>query len=163
MANIPPTKKEEMLLKILVKRFSKEKLFQELVDIQSHGMESNKVRNSAKLIGIDVPKMIDSQYLNYAINNYNKIRNNDFPDEFERMMTLNVQVSTTEIRRVGAVYGMTLPVLKSFSQELKEDVEDNIWDYDPEFEDDDTYDTEVVNVEIGYPEIKLPWHNVVIE
>jgi len=163
MANIPPTKKEKMLLKILVKRFSKEKLFQELVDIQSHGMESNMVRNSAKLIGIDVPKMIDSQYLNYAINNYNKIRNNDFPDEFERMMTLNVQVSTTEIRRVGAVYGMTLPVLKSFSQELKEDVEDNIWDYDPEFEDDDTYDTEVVNVEIGYPEIKLPWHNVVIE
>lgn len=163
MANIPPTQKEKMLLKILVKRFSKEKLFQELVDIQSHGMESNMVRNSAKLIGIDVPKMIDSQYLNYAINNYNKIRNNDFPDEFERMMTLNVQVSTTEIRRVGAVYGMTLPVLKSFSQELKEDVEDNIWDYDPEFEDDDTYDTEVVNVEIGYPEIKLPWHNVVIE
>jgi len=163
MANIPPTKKEKMLLKILVKRFSKEKLFQELVDIQSHGMESNMVRNSAKLIGIEVPKMIDSQYLNYAINNYNKIRNNDFPDEFERMMTLNVQVSTTEIRRVGAVYGMTLPVLKSFSQELKEDVEDNIWDYDPEFEDDDTYDTEVVNVEIGYPEIKLPWHNVVIE
>lgn len=163
MANIPPTKKEKMLLKILVKRFSKEKLFQELVDIQSHGMESNMVRNSAKLIGIDVPKMIDSQYLNYAINNYNKIRNNDFPDEFERMMTLNVQVSTTEIRRVGATYGMTLPVLKSFSQELKEDVENNIWDYDPDFEDDDTYDTDVVNVEIGYPEIKLPWHNVVIE
>ena len=121
------------------------------------------VRNSAKLIGIDVPKMIDSQYLNYAINNYNKIRNNDFPDEFERMMTLNVQVSTTEIRRVGATYGMTLPVLKSFSQELKEDVENNIWDYDPDFEDDDTYDTDVVNVEIGYPEIKLPWYNVVIE
>ena len=54
-------------------------------------------------------------------------------------------------------------VLKSFSQELKEDVENNIWDYDPDFEDDDTYDTDVVNVEIGYPEIKLPWYNVVIE
>lgn len=163
MANIPPTQKEKMLLKILVKRFSKEKLFQELVDIQSEGMESNMVRNSAKLIGVEVPRRIDSQYLNYAINNYNKIRNNDFPSEFERMMTLDVQVSTSEIRRVSAVYGMTLPVLKSFSQELKEDVEKNIWDYNPEFEDDDTYDTEVVNVEIGYPEIKLPWHNVVIE
>ena len=80
MANIPPTKKEKMIMKVLVKRFSKQQLFQELVDIQSQGMTSNMVQTSAKLVGIDVPPRIDSQYLNYAINNYDKIQNNDFPD-----------------------------------------------------------------------------------
>ena len=94
MANIPPTKKEKMIMKVLVKRFSKQQLFQELVDIQSQGLISNMVQTSAKLVGIDVPPRIDSQYLNYAINNYDKIQNNEFPDQFERMMTLESIVTS---------------------------------------------------------------------
>ena len=78
MANIPPTKKEKMIIKVLVKRFSKKILFQELVDIQSQGMISDMVRNSSKLVGIDIPSEIDSQYLNYAINNYDEIQNNNY-------------------------------------------------------------------------------------
>jgi hypothetical protein len=74
MANIPPTKKEEMIMKVLVKRFSKQELFQELVDIQSIGMSSNMVENSAKLIGLKVPRKTDSQYLNYAVQNYEQIK-----------------------------------------------------------------------------------------
>jgi hypothetical protein len=163
MANIPPTKKEKMIMKVLVKRFSKEKLFQELVDIQSQGMTSDMVRNSSKLVGIDVPRQIDSQYLNYAINNYDKIQNNDFPDQFERMMTLGATMITTEIREMGSRYTLTYPVLKSFSDELKKDVDYNVWDYDPEFQDEETYDTDVHDTKVSFDKIIKPWGDNIIE
>lgn len=163
MANIPPTKKEKMIMKVLVKRFSKEKLFQELVDIQSQGMISDMVQSSAKLVGIDVPRRIDSQYLNYAINNYEKIQNNDFPDQFERMMTLDTTVTTTEIRKVRADYTFSFPVLKSFSDELKQDIDDNTWDYDPEFQDDETFDSDVRDTDIFFEKIDKPWNGSIIE
>ena len=163
MANIPPTKKEKMIMKVLVKRFSKEKLFQELVDIQSQGMTSNMVRNSAKLVGIDVPRQIDSQYLNYAINNYDEIQNNNFPDQFERMMTLETTITTTEIRKVKADYAITSPVLKSFSDELKKDIDGNMWDYDPKFKDEETLDTDVRDIEVFFDKIVKPWGDNIIE
>lgn len=163
MANIPPTKKEKMIMKVLVKRFSKQQLFQELVDIQSQGLISNMVQTSAKLVGIDVPPRIDSQYLNYAINNYEKIENNDFPDQFERMMTLDTTVTTIEIRKVKADYTLSYPVLRSFSDELKQDIDDNIWDYDPEFQDDDTFDSDVENTKVYFDKIVKPWGDNIIE
>ena len=150
-------------MKVLVKRFSKQQLFQELVDIQSQGMTSDMVQTSAKLVGIDVPPRIDSQYLNYAINNYDKIQNNDFPDQFERMMTLDTTVRTTEDRRVKADYTLSYPVLKSFSDELKQDIDNNIWDYDPEFQDDETYDSDIVDTDVYFDKIVRPWSNNIIE
>jgi hypothetical protein len=163
MANIPPTKKEKMIIKVLVKRFSKEKIFQELVDIQSQGMTSNMVQTSAKLVGIDVPSRIDSQYLNYAINNYDKIQNNDFPDQFERMMTLESTITVTEIRKVKADYAITYPVLKSFSDELKQDIDNDMWSYDPEFQDEDIYDSDVDDTDIFFEKIDKPWSDNIIE
>ena len=163
MANIPPTKKEKMIMKVLVKRFSKEKLFQELVDIQSQGMTSNMVRNSAKLVGIDVPRQIDSQYLNYAINNYDEIQNNNFPDQFERMMTLEATITVTEIRKVKADYTITYPVLRSYSDELKQDIDNDMWSYDPEFQDDDTFDTDFQDSEVSFDKIVKPWGDNIIE
>lgn len=163
MANIPPTKKEKMIIKVLVKRFSKEKIFQELVDIQSQGMTSNMVQTSAKLVGIDVPSRIDSQYLNYAINNYDKIQNNDFPDQFERMMTLESTITVTEIRKVKADYAITYPVLKSFSDELKQDIDNDMWSYDPEFQDEDIYDSDVDDTDIFFEKIDTPWSDNIIE
>jgi hypothetical protein len=163
MANIPPTKKEKMIMKVLVKRFSKEKLFQELVDIQSQGMTSDMVQRSAKLVGIDVPPRIDSQYLNYAINNYDKIQNNDFPDQFERMMTLETTMITTEIREVRVNYAITCPVLKSFSNELKQDIDGDMWSYDPEHQDEETYDTDVHDTKVSFDKIIKPWGDNIIE
>lgn len=163
MANIPPTKKEKMIMKVLVKRFSKKILFQELVDIQSQGMISDMVRNSSKLVGIDIPSEIDSQYLNYAINNYDEIQNNNFPDQFERMMTLESTITVTEIREVKTDYAITYPVLKSFSDELKKDIDDNMWDYDPKFIDDDTVDSDVQDIDIFFEKIDKPWSDNIIE
>lgn len=152
-----------MIIKVLVKRFSKEKIFQELVDIQSQGMTSNMVQTSAKLVGIDVPSRIDSQYLNYAINNYDKIQNNDFPDQFERMMTLESTITVTEIRKVKADYAITYPVLKSFSDELKQDIDNDMWSYDPEFQDEDIYDSDVDDTDIFFEKIDKPWSDNIIE
>jgi len=163
MTNIPPTKKEQMIMKVLVKRFSKEKLFQELVDIQSQGMTSDMVRSSSKLVGIDVPRQIDSQYLNYAIDNYDKIQNNDFPDQFERMMTLEATMRTMEIRKVRVDYAITYPVLKSFSDELKKNVKAEVWDYEPEFQDEDTVDIDVHDSKISFDKIIKPWGDNIIE
>ena len=163
MANIPPTKKEKMIMKVLVKRFSKKILFQELVDIQSQGMISDMVRNSSKLVGIDIPSEIDSQYLNYAINNYDEIQNNNFPDQFERMMTLEATITVTEIRKVKADYTITYPVLRSFSDELKQDIDNDLWSYDPEFQDDDTFDTDVQDSEVSFDKIVKPWGDNIIE
>ena len=150
-------------MKVLVKRFSKQQLFQELVDIQSQGMTSNMVQTSAKLVGIDVPPRIDSQYLNYAINNYDEIQNNDFPDQFERMMTLDTTVRTTEDRRVKADYTLSYPVLQSFSDELKQDIDNNIWDYDPEFQDDETYESDMFDTDVYFDKIVRPWNDNIIE
>jgi hypothetical protein len=163
MANIPPTKKEKMIMKVLVKRFSKEKLFQELVDIQSQGMTSDMVQRSAKLVGIDVPRQIDSQYLNYAINNYDEIQNNYFPDQFERMMTLETTIKTIEIRQIKVDYAITYPVLKSFSNELKQDIKDDMWSYDPEQQDEDTLDTDIHDTMVSFNKIIKPWGDNIIE
>jgi len=163
MKNIPPTKKEQMIMRVLVKRFSKQQLFQELVDIQSAGLISKMVQTSAKLVGIDVPQRIDSQYLNYSIENYDKINNNEFPEKFERMMTLEANITTREIRRVSAEYTITFPVLRSFSDELKQDIDENVWDYDPEFQDDETYDSETIGVELDFEKITTSWNDNVIE
>ncbi len=150
-------------MKVLVKRFSKEKLFQELVDIQSQGMTSDMVQRSAKLVGIDVPPRIDSQYLNYAINNYDEIQNNDFPDQFERMMTLETTIKTIEIRQIKVDYAITYPVLKSFSNELKQDIKDDMWSYDPEDQDEETYDTDVHDTKVSFDKIIKPWGDNIIE
>lgn len=163
MANIPPTQKEQTLIRLLVKRFSKEQLFRELVDIQSQGMTSNYVQSTASYLGINVPEKIDSQYLNYAVNNYQRIENNNFPDEFERMTTLDVTVYSKEIRVVNATYESFYPVLKSFSSELKKDMYENIWDYDPEWTDEETDESNTESSEIFIEEISTPWKNNIIE
>ena len=150
-------------MKVLVKRFSKKKLFQELVDIQSQGMISDMVRNSSKLVGIDIPSEIDSQYLNYAINNYDEIQNNNFPDQFERMMTLESTITVTEIREKKVDYSITYPVLKSFSDELKKDIDGNMWDYDPKFKDEETLDTDVRDIDVYFSNIVKPWGDNIIE
>jgi hypothetical protein len=109
------------------------------------------------LIGLRVPRKTDSQYLNYAVQNYEQIKKNEFPEQFERMMALEVSVRTTELRTVRAEYSLTVPVLKSFSDELKMDIEDDIWDYDPQLEDDDTYETDVHDVQVSFDKIIMNW------
>jgi hypothetical protein len=81
------TPKEKMLVSILVKLYSKEQLEEELNDVLENTDTSKLVRGAAKLIGINSYEVsrIGLQYLNYAVDNYEKIKNKEYPEDIERV------------------------------------------------------------------------------
>jgi hypothetical protein len=164
MKNIPPTKKEKIILRALVKLGSKEELFQELINsLQSYG-RSNLVGRSAKLVGVNLSdSSISPQYLNYAVNNYEKIKEQEFPDEFERTQTLKVESKSQVTRLIVEKRKMIVPYLPSMSKVVKDDVEENFWDYDPELYDEDYIDSENDWTEHFYEDKSMPWIDNVIE
>ena len=96
MSNITP--KEKMLVSVLVKLYSKEQLEEELKHMVEYHDSSKLVRGAAKLIGINVGEVgrIGVQYLNYAVDNYEKIQNKDYPEDIERVQLVNFYADETE-------------------------------------------------------------------
>lgn len=146
MKNIPPTKNEKMLIKVMVRRYSKEELEKDFEDIENL-MDSALVNTASKMIGIDVPLKIDGQYLKYSIDNYEEIKNNNYPDQFERMSTLSAEIVVRENIRKQTDYELILPYLKSRFEDTKEEIESNLWNYDPrdvyaDYGDSEIFDTD---------------------
>jgi hypothetical protein len=164
MKNIPPTKKEKIILRALVKLASKEELFQELINsLQSYG-RSGLVARSAKLVGVDLSNSgISPQYLNYAVNNYEKIKEQEFPDKFERTQTLKVQSESLIRREMIEKHRLFIPYLPSMKEVVRDDVEENFWDYDPDLYDEDPYNTEHDWIEHSFEDTSIPWKDNVIE
>jgi hypothetical protein len=79
------------------------------------------------------------------------------------MMTLETTIKTIEIRQIKVDYAITYPVLKSFSNELKQDIKDDMWSYDPEHQDEDTLDTDVHDTMVSFNKIIKPWGDNIIE
>lgn len=150
MNNVPPTSKEKLLMKVLVRKFSQEELNQELYDIQTQGLTSSKVKKTAQLLGIKLKDdRFSSQYLKYAVDNYGSIKEKNFPDEFERMVELNVKITEQAKQWVTTYYEIQIPYLKSFSEKLIEDINTSYWQYDPtEVDSDYQGDRETEDVEI---------------
>jgi len=92
------TPKEKMLVNILVKLYSKEQLEEELNDILETVDSSKLVRGAAKLIGINANEIsrIGLQYLNYAVDNYEKIKNKEYPEDIERVQQVYFYADETE-------------------------------------------------------------------
>jgi len=164
MKNIPPTKKEKIILRALVKLASKEELFQELINsLQSYG-RSDLVERSAKLVGVDLSNSSTSpQYLNYAVTNYEKVKEQEFPDKFERMETLRVDSRTRVTRSVIERYKMDIPYLPSMKNVVEDDVKENFWEYDSNLFDEDVIDSDQDWTEHFYKDTSLPWIDNVIE
>jgi len=164
MKNIPPTKKEKIILRALVKLASKEELFQKLIDsLQSYG-RSSLVERAAKLVGVDLSNSsISPQYLNYAVNNYEKIEEQEFPDAFERTQTLKVQSESLVRREMIEKHRLFIPYLPSMKEVVRNDVEENFWDYDPDLYDEDLNDSEHDWIEHSFEDTSLPWKDNVIE
>lgn len=146
MKNIPPTKKEKMLIKVMVRIYSKEELEKDFEDIENL-MDSALVNTASRMIGIDVPLKIDGQYLKYSIDNYEEIKNNNYPDQFERMSTISAQIVVRENISRQTDYELILPYLKSRFEDTKDEIESNLWNYDPQegyadYGDSDIYDTD---------------------
>ena len=164
MKNIPPTKKEKIILRALVKLASKEELFQKLIDsLQSYG-RSSLVERAAKLVGVDLSNSsISPQYLNYAVNNYEKIKEQEFPDAFERTQTLKVQSDSLVRREIIEKQRLFIPYLPSMKNVVRDDVEENFWDYDPDLYDEDLNDSEHDWIEYYFDDTSIPWKDNVIE
>lgn len=164
MKNIPPTKKEKIILRALVKLASKEELFQKLIDsLQSYG-RSSLVERAAKLVGVDLSNSsISPQYLNYAVNNYEKIKEQEFPDAFERTQTLKVQSDSLVRREIIEKHRLFIPYLPSMKEVVRDDVEENFWEYDPDLYDEDQNNSEQDWIEYYFDDTSIPWKDNVIE
>ena len=164
MKNIPPTKKEKIILRALVKLASKEELFQKLIDsLQGYG-RSSLVERAAKLVGVDLSNSsISPQYLNYAVNNYEKIKEQEFPDAFERTQTLKVQSESLVRREMIEKHRLFIPYLPSMKEVVRDDVEENFWEYDPDLYDEDHHNSEHDWIEYYFDDTSIPWKDNVIE
>lgn len=149
MKNIPPTKKEKMLIKVMVRRYSKEELEKDFEDIENL-MDSALVNTASRMIGIDVPLKIDGQYLKYSIDNYEEIKNNNYPDQFERMSTISAQIVVRENISRQTDYELILPYLKSRFEDTTEEIESNLWNYDPQEGYADYGDSEILDTDFEF-------------
>ena len=132
MSNITP--KEKMLVSVLVKLYSKEQLEEELKYMVEYNDSSKLVRGAAKLIGINVGEVgrIGVQYLNYAVDNYEKIQNKDYPEDIERVQLVNFYADETEEVMMYSRKRVSVNMLPKFIDQIEDHVYSNFYEYDPD-------------------------------
>ena len=145
------TPKEKMLVGVLTKLYSKERLDEEFDDVSKYGDgASNLVIGAGKLIGIDKRQLtiLGQQYLNYSIKNYDKIKNNEFPEHIDRVK--EVVIFGNEVERVYKINRTRtrLMILPETLDKCLDHVSNNIWEYDTDTEDYDYGDTDFVSFEL---------------
>lgn len=145
------TPKEKMLVGVLVKLYSKERLDEEFDDVSKYGDgASNLVTGAGKLIGIDKRQLniLGQQYLNYSIKNYDKIKNNEFPEHIDRVK--EVVIFGNEVERVYKINRTRtrLMILPETLDKCLDHVSNNIWEYDTDTEDYDYGDSDFVSFEL---------------
>ena len=128
------TPKEKMLVSILVKLYSKEQLEQELNDILEIPDTSKLVRGAAKLIGINSYEVsrIGLQYLNYAVDNYEKIQNKEYPEDIERVKQVYFYADETEDVVMYSTKRVSVNTLPKYIEQVGEYVYNNFYEYDPD-------------------------------
>lgn len=147
--NKPITPKEKMLTGVLVRLYSKETLEKEIRDVlESYDEKSNLIIGAAKLLGIDYTSIrtIGIQYLNYAVENYEKIQNKDFPEQIERVIELNLYAEEVESVIQYNRKRVTINTLKKYLDEVQENVWNNYYDFDPDTLDTDFGDSDFMSV-----------------
>ena len=103
MSSEPITQKEKMIVNTLTRIYSKEKLELELQEYLKYPKSIEIVMGIGKLLGLGVQgnllKVLGIQYLNYAIENYEDIRKNIYPEHIDRCKSLSIHSTETEIIR----------------------------------------------------------------
>ena len=143
------TPKEKMLVSVLVRLYSKETLEKEIRDIiNSYNEKSKLISGASKLIGIDYITIgrIGIQYLNYAVENYEKIQNKEFPEQIERVVEINLYAEEVESVIQYNRKRVTINTLKKYLEEIEDRVWDNYYEYDPDTLDVDYGDSEFISV-----------------
>jgi hypothetical protein len=134
------TPKEKILVSVLVRLYSKEQLEEELKNLlDSFDGNSKLVRGAGKLIGIDsyLVSRLGMQYVNYAIENYEKIQNKEFPEKIDRVKTAYFYGEEVEDVRTYSMKRAKVNVLSKYFEDIEERVYNNFYEFDP-----DTINTE---------------------
>lgn len=145
------TQKEKMLVGVLVKLYSKKRLNEEFDEVSEHGDGNSKlVSGAAKLIGIEKRELNDlaQQYLNYSVKNYDKIKENEFPEHIDRVK--EVVIFGNEVEKVYKINRTRtrLMILPETLDKCLNHVSNNIWEYDTDTEDYDYGDSDFVSFEL---------------
>jgi hypothetical protein len=143
------TPKEKMLVSVLVKIYSKEQLEEELNDILETIDSSKLVRGAAKLIGINANEIsrIGLQYLNYAVDNYEKIKNKEYPEDIERVQQVYFYADETEDVVMFSRKRVSINTLPKYIDQVEDHVYNNFYEYDPDILDVDYGDGDLISFE----------------
>jgi hypothetical protein len=143
------TPKEKMLVSILVKIYSKEQLEEELNDILETIDSSKLVRGAAKLIGINANEIsrIGLQYLNYAVDNYEKIKNKEYPEDIERVQQVYFYADESENVVMFSRKRVSINTLPKYIDQVEDHVYNNFYEYDPDILDVDYGDGDLISFE----------------
>ena len=141
------TPKEKMLVSILVKLYSKKQLEEELNDVLEIPDTSKLVRGAAKLIGINSYEVsrIGLQYLNYAVDNYEKIQNKEYPEDIERVKQVYFYADETEDVVMYSTKRVSVNTLPKYIEQVGEYVYNNFYEYDPDTLDVDYGDANLLD------------------
>ena len=143
------TPKEKMLVSVLVKIYSKEQLEQELNDVLELPDTSKLVRGAAKLIGINSYEVsrIGLQYLNYAVDNYEKIKNKEYPEDIERVQQVYFYADESENVVMFSRKRVSINTLPKYIDQVEDHVYNNFYEYDPDTLDVDYGDGDFISFE----------------
>jgi len=147
----PITNKEKLICQILVAKYDKDKLKSLLEDAITSRGRSFEVRNILRYLGIDLNYKFEElsvQYLNYAYENYEKIKDKIFPPEIERVVYFDFDGIEKKTVWARESYSLAVPGLKSKKDSVHQDVYDNFWDYDPDSVDTSWDDWETDSLDI---------------
>ena len=101
------TDKERALVKTIVRLNDKESIEYELQDCMDDHVSSDKVFTALKLLGLRLPDdILTVQYLRYASENYENIKNNDFSQPITRMQMTDFEYTATETQTVYIRYSI---------------------------------------------------------
>lgn len=124
-----------MLVSVLVRLYSKEQLKEELHSlIDSFDGNSKLVRGAAKLIGIDayLVSRLGMQYVNYAIENYEKIQNKEFPEKIDRVKTAYFYGEEVEDVTTYSMKRAKVNILSKYFEDIEEHVYNHFYEFDPD-------------------------------
>lgn len=146
----PITPKEKMLVKILVRLYTKERLESEFDESIKYGESNSSLVNGAgKLIGVETWNTLNrfgSQYLNYAIKNYEDIKNEIYPEKIERVQEVLLYAEETENVVHYSTKRVSVYLLPSYIEEASEHIFKNFYEYDPDTLDTDYGDSDFINL-----------------
>jgi len=144
------TKKEEIIVKNLVKKYSKEDLDQFIDDYIDDGRIPESLKTMIKMIqgeDINLSGLIENisiQYIQYAYEYYQNIEQGDFSNDIERVKSYSLILETTEEEVVYKDYSVDFATTPSLLNRKTENIKDNFFTYNFESDTVDYGDSHIV-------------------